>query len=174
MLGNRRFLCSLRSPRIWSLIDFFQCGYLITARHWTAAVGSLPGLGEYPDSHLYIFAFSFFSVTLQCKVLSGSEFSATTIGISLCSWRYSKEIHRIAEYADLGRSTRIIESKLSSSRVLKISLDLAEAFESWGVESAAAPSLFHDLVIKLLRSSDEENVHRGAFGNTFAEQRRRI
>lgn len=55
---------------------------------------------------------------------------------------------------------RIIESKLSSSRVLKISLDLAEAFERQEVESAAAPSLFHALVMKLLHSSDEEHVHR--------------
>lgn len=56
--------------------------------------------------------------------------------------------------------TGIIESKLSSSGVLKISLDLAEAFERQGVESAAAPGLFHDLVMKLLHSSDEENVQR--------------
>lgn len=58
------------------------------------------------------------------------------------------------------RPTRIIESKLPSSRVLNISLDLTDAFERQGVASAAAPSLFHDLVMKVLHSSDHEHVHR--------------
>lgn len=56
--------------------------------------------------------------------------------------------------------TRIIVSKFSSSRVLKISLDLAEAFERQGVASAAAPSLFHGLVMKLLHSGDVQEHSR--------------
>lgn len=58
------------------------------------------------------------------------------------------------------RPTKIIESKLPSSRILKISLALAEAFEMQGAASAAVQSLFHGLVMKLLHLSDHEHVHR--------------
>lgn len=63
-----------------------------------------------------------------------------------------------------------IKFKESGSRFLKISLDLAEAFERHGIASAAVPSHFRGHVMKLLHSSVQEHVHRWSFGITSAEQ----
>lgn len=61
---------------------FFQCGHLITTRPWAAAIGFLLSLGEYPDSHLYIFATSFFLLLSSARPCL-AQFSAATVGMSV-------------------------------------------------------------------------------------------
>lgn len=90
---------------------FFHCGHLITAEHWAAATGSLPGPGGCPGSHLYILP-SYLShyPTAQGLCMFGSSFLLPQLG-----WVCALEG---------------VRRKSSSSRVLKTSLGLiAEALK---------------------------------------------